>query len=169
MSCHLSHSWRGARLEALGIATAAALFAFVSTALAQTGSFAGLAGSWSGGGTVALAGGPRERITCRAHYTVSGTTLRQTLRCASESYRFDLSSNVEDQGGQLSGNWAETSRNIQGVLYGRVQGNRMQVNANGPGFMANVSLVTEGDRQSVTVNAQGSESAGASIMLKRSR
>lgn len=160
--------WRGLCLPVLGIA-AAMVFFTIAPVQAQTGSFAGLSGHWSGGGTVALAGGPRERISCRAQYAVSGSTLRQTLRCASESYRFELASNVQDQGGQLSGDWVETSRNIQGVLFGRVQGNRMQVSANGPGFVANVSLTTQGDTQSVTVNAQGGESAGASITLKRSR
>jgi membrane associated rhomboid family serine protease len=47
----------------------AALFfaAGIPVSHAESGPFAGLSGNWSGGGTVALAGGPRERIRCRAH------------------------------------------------------------------------------------------------------
>src|SRR5262249_51105145 len=43
----------------------AGLIGAASSASAQTGPFAGLAGAWSGGGTVELTGGPRERIRCR--------------------------------------------------------------------------------------------------------
>ena len=164
---------RSQRLRAAVISgTVAAAVCIVGLAAnAQTGAFAGMAGRWSGGGTVSLAGGPRERLSCRANYAVSGggASLQQTLRCASESYRFELVSNLQDQGGQLTGSWSETSRNIQGTLSGRGQGGRLQVNANGPGFVANVSLNTQGDRQTVTVTTQGSEAAGASITLSRSK
>jgi hypothetical protein len=149
----------------------AGLIGVASSASAQTGPFAGLAGAWSGGGTVELVGGPRERIRCRATYAVSqaGNGLHQTLRCASDSYRFDLSSNILNQAGVLSGTWAETSRNIQGVLIGAAQGGRFQVNVTGPGFIANVSLTTQGDRQSVVITAQSVQSAGATITLTRAR
>jgi hypothetical protein len=153
-------------------AAISAALLLASAAHAETGPFTGLAGSWSGGGTVALAGGPKERITCRANYAVGGggANLRQSLRCASDSYRFDLTSDVQDQGGQLTGTWSEASRNVQGALFGQAQGGgRLQVSVNGPGFVANVSLITQGDRQTVTVNAQGNESAGASITLNRSK
>src|SRR5690606_31567468 len=96
----------------------------VSVSHAETGVFKGLSGHWSGGGTVALAGGPKERIRCKAVYSVSGHELHQRLRCASDSYRFDLSSTVREQGGRLSGSWSETSRNIQGVLFGEAQPGR---------------------------------------------
>jgi hypothetical protein len=153
-------------------AVSAALALFVPSAgKAEPGPFSGLAGSWSGSGTVALAGGPRERIRCRAHYTVGGggNSLQQSLRCASDSYRFDLSSNVRAQGGQISGNWSESSRNIQGVLFGQAQPGRIYVNVTGPGFAANLSLATHGDRQSVTINSAGAQPAGASITLSRSK
>src|SRR4051812_16003434 len=39
--------------------------------MAQT-PFAGLAGTWSGSGTVSLSGGARERIRCRSTYQVGG-------------------------------------------------------------------------------------------------
>ena len=57
-------------------------------ALAQgAGPFGGLAGAWSGGGTISLAGGASERIRCRAVYNVGGggRQLQLSIRCASDS------------------------------------------------------------------------------------
>ena len=55
-----------------------------------------MAGVWSGGGTVTLDDGSTERIRCRATYAVGdgGNGLNQSLTCASDSYKFDLTSNV---------------------------------------------------------------------------
>ena len=66
--------------------------------------FRALAGSWAGGGIISLADGNQERLRCRASYDVdgSGTTLRLNLRCASDSYNFDLSSDVEYRDGAIS-------------------------------------------------------------------
>ena len=60
------------------LAFAAAAFFVTSTALAHAqagGPFAGMAGNWSGGGTVTLDDGSRERIRCRATYQVSGPNM----------------------------------------------------------------------------------------------
>ena len=67
---------------------------------AQSGPFAGMAGNWSGGGTVTLDDGSTERIRCRATYAVGagGNGLNQTLTCASDSYKFDLSSQCHRRG-----------------------------------------------------------------------
>ncbi len=96
------------RLNVAAVILGAAL-AFTSTSYAQSGPFAGMAGVWSGGGTVTLDDGSSERIRCRATYAVGagGTGLNQTLSCASDSYRFNLSSNVVSSGGSLSGTWSE--------------------------------------------------------------
>src|SRR5476651_2231160 len=82
-----------------------------SAGYAQSGPFAGLAGVWSGSGTVTLDDGSTERIRCRATYAVGGggTGLNQSLTCASDSYRFNLSSNVVANGGSLSGTWRDAA------------------------------------------------------------
>jgi len=140
-----------------------------SASYAQSGPFAGLAGVWSGGGTVALDDGSTERIRCRATYAVSpaGTGLNQTLVCASDSYKFDLKTNVIAERGTLSGTWSESSRNINGNLEGRASGGNFQVIATAPGFTADISLTTRGNRQSVVIKAE-SQFKGATITLSRS-
>src|ERR1700674_4791493 len=61
---------------------------------AQSAPFSGMAGAWSGEGRIDLQAGASEPLRCRATYTVGGDgrTLDQHLRCASDSYRFDVSS-----------------------------------------------------------------------------
>jgi len=108
----------GQAITATGVG--AALMLSVSVSHAQSGPFAGFNGSWSGNGTVALSDGTSERIRCKASYNVNSTGLglKQTLRCASDSYKFDLSTEVTSQGNRISGNWSEASRNLFGNLPG---------------------------------------------------
>jgi hypothetical protein len=138
---------------------------------AQQGPFAGLNGSWSGSGFIKLASGQRERLRCRANYNVreSGTQLQQSLRCASDSYRFDVTSNIVSEGGALSGSWTETSRNASGSVSGRVSGGEIQARIDGAGFSARLTLNTRGDRQSVTIASPGHDITEVSVALARTR
>jgi hypothetical protein len=140
-----------------------------SASYAQSGPFNGLAGFWSGAGTVTLDDGSTERIRCRASYAVGagGTGLNQSLVCASDSYKFDLKTNVVAAGSTLSGTWSESSRGVNGNLEGRASNGNFQVVANAPGFSANISLTTHGNRQSVVIKAE-SQFKGATITLTRS-
>ncbi len=139
-----------------------------SASHAQSGPFAGMAGNWSGAGTVTLDDGSTERIRCRAAYAVGagGNGLQQTLTCASDSYKFNLTSNIIAQGAAVSGTWSETSRNINGNLEGRSGGGNFQVVATAAGFSANITLTTRGNKQSVVIRAD-SVFRGASISLSR--
>src|SRR3954466_9825556 len=102
------------RARTAGIA--AALLLSMSAAQAQSGPFAGFDGSWSGNGTVALSEGTTERIRCKASYKDAGANLKQSLQCASDSYKSDLSSDVTSQGELIAGNRSESSRNVNGEL-----------------------------------------------------
>ncbi len=149
------------------VACAGPLF-FSSAGYAQSGPFAGMAGNWSGGGTVTLDDGSTERIRCRANYVIGagGNGLNQSLTCASDSYRFNLSSNVVSSGGALSGTWSESSRGVSGNLEGRGSAGSFQIVASAPGFTANIALRTTGNKQSVTIRADN-QFRGASISLSR--
>jgi hypothetical protein len=96
-----------------------------------------------------------------------GNGLNQTLTCASDSYKFNLSSNVIAQGAALSGTWSESSRNVNGSIEGRGSNGNFEVVASSPGFTANISLTTRGNKQSVVIRAE-SQFRGASISLSRS-
>jgi hypothetical protein len=147
----------------------AALMLSVAAGHAQSGPFAGFNGAWSGNGTVALSDGTTERIRCKADYKVdgSGLGLKQNLRCASDSYKFDLTSDVTSQGNRISGNWSEASRNIFGNLQGTAGGGQIEVFVEASGFAANLTLRTNGNRQTVQINSKG-EIRGVNITMVKS-
>ena len=155
----------GQAIKAAGIG--AAILASVSASHAQSsGPFAGFDGSWSGSGTVALSNGTTEHIRCKADYKVNGLGLKQNLRCASDSYKFDLSSDVTSQGDRISGNWSEKSRNIFGNLQGTAGGGQIDVFVEASGFAANLNLRTNGTKQSVSIDSKG-EIRGVNITMTK--
>src|ERR1700712_4668163 len=58
----------------------------------EGGTFARLAGEWNGNGTIELANCSREPLRCKAAYDVLSEerNLQLNIRCASDSYSFDL-------------------------------------------------------------------------------
>jgi hypothetical protein len=142
-------------------------------ALAQGATpFDQLAGQWSGSGTIDLANGGHEPIKCHAAYDVLGeqNNLQLNIRCASDSYNFDLRGSATYANGSISGTWSESTRNAAGTLSGKADGDHFGVLAKGPTFTANLALVTRGDSQSVTIKAQDTQASvrGATITLQRS-
>lgn len=151
------------------VGVAGALLFSISASHAQSGPFASFSGAWSGTGSVSMSDGSTERIRCKANYKVNGDGqgLKQTLRCASDSYRFDLDSDVVAQGSTVTGNWSEQSRNINGNLQGRASNGRIEVFVEAAGFAANLTVTTHGNKQSVSINSKG-EIRGVNITLVRS-
>src|SRR5579864_6632535 len=157
-------SLRARAIQAAGIG--AAMLLSVSAGHAQSGPFVGFDGAWSGNGTVALADGTTERIRCKAEYKVNGTglNLKQSLRCASDSYKFDLTSDVTSQGDRISGNWSEASRNVFGNLQGTAGGGEIKVFVEANGFAANLTVRTSGNKQTVQIDSKG-EIRGVNITM----
>lgn len=133
--------------------------------------FQKLAGQWSGNGTIELANGTQEPIRCRAAYDVleQQSNLQLNIRCASQSYGFDLRASATYAAGAITGSWSESTRNAAGTISGKADGDRFQVIAQGPAFTAVLTLVTRGNRQSVTIQSQDEHTRvrGASIALQR--
>ena len=154
-------------IKAAGVA--AALLLWASAGYAQSGPFAGFNGAWSGTGTVALSDGTTERIRCKADYKVDGTglTLKQSLRCASDSYKFDLSSDVTSRGDRITGLWSEASRYVNGNLQGTAGGGQIEVFVEAAGFAATLTLRTSGNRQTVQISSKG-EIRGVTITMVKS-
>jgi len=157
----------GQAVTAAGLG-AALLFAVTAGHAQSGGPFAGFDGNWSGSGTVSLSNGTTENIRCKADYKVSssGLGLRQNLHCASDSYKFDLSSDVTSQGDRISGNWSEKSRNIFGNLQGTAGGGQIDVFVEAAGFAANLNLRTTGNRQVVLIDSKG-EIRGVRITMTK--
>lgn len=139
---------------ALALVFAAAL---APDARAESGPFQHLAGSWSGGGTIATSNGTRERIRCVATYKVgeAGHSVQQDLRCASDSYKFYVVSVVRSEAGRLSGSWSETTRGASGALVGSANETQIVATVEGTGFSAGLSLITRGSSQTVNIRPSG--------------
>jgi hypothetical protein len=141
-----------------------------TAAAGPAGPFAGFGGTWSGRGQIHLANGGKENLHCRASYQVGadGKAMHQALRCASDSYKFELRSDVESQGNQVSGNWSEATRSLAGTLSGQARHGRIDVRVEGNVFNALVTLVSHGGSQTVTIVSPGSQISHVAISLRRS-
>jgi hypothetical protein len=163
-----------ARLKApSAVAATAAVLAvtmLAPTAARAEGPFTGLAGSWSGPGSITV-NGQKERLRCRANYDVknAGATVDMSIRCASDSYKFDLQGGVNYVNGSVSGNWSESAHGAAGTISGTVRDGIIRVSAAGPYFSALLSMNTRGTTQQIALNSPGSQISSVTISLAKGR
>lgn len=130
-----------------------------------------LSGKWSGSGTISTNTGAKERIRCRAQYKVAETGIdaQIELRCASDSYKFELQSAVSHNDGNISGTWSEVTRGAIGTISGTSKGNLLNLRASSPVFSALLAVNTHSNQQSISIQSPGSEISSVSINLNRGR
>jgi hypothetical protein len=133
------------------------------------GPFTGMAGDWNGTGLITLSDGKRERLRCRANYTVGedGNHVQLGIRCASDSYKFDLTGFVTNRGGTLSGQWSEPTFNAAGTISGRASGSQINVLAVGNTFSARLSMATGASQQTVTIRPEGTGIDRVTLSLRK--
>jgi hypothetical protein len=161
--------------RALKLAAVAAVLLFAAMpdparSAPDTHPFSALTGSWLGTGTIKKSNGTSERIRCRSVYEPgSGTQLQLRLRCASDSYNFDLTATVIYEDGQISGIWREAARNVNGSIQGVSTGNGRQIQAivQTLAFTSNLTLNTRGEKQSILIVTPGSEVTEVTILLDK--
>jgi fermentation-respiration switch protein FrsA (DUF1100 family) len=139
-------------------------------ARSEPGPFSALNGSWTGGGTIKKSNGASERIRCRSAFEPAGAAnLSLRLRCASDSYNFDLTANVVYQGGAISGSFQEATRSVVGGISGHSNGEGRQVQAvaQAPGLTANITLTTRGNHQLVSILTPGAEVPEITVSLDK--
>jgi hypothetical protein len=73
---------------------------------------------------------------------------------------------VDAAGGEVSGTWSETSRNIGGNIQGRGANGSFQVVAQAAGFGASIALKTTGNKQHIAMKAD-SQFRAANITLSK--
>jgi len=165
-----SKSLTNAVKSAVAVAAAAGILTLAAPASvhASNSPFTALSGSWSGAGVITMASGSKERIRCRAKYDVdsAGSNLGLTLRCASDTYNFELQSNVAHRNGAISGTWAETTRHVGGNIDGSARGNSINVRVSGT-LSALLAVNTNANQQSISIQAPGTEMASVAISLSR--
>ena len=97
--------------------------------------------------------------------------LQINIRCAGDSYNFNLFSSAVLAGNAVSGTWSESTHGVGGTISGTAAGDRIQVRAESIGFTANLSLITHGGRQSVLIRTADPNAGikGATISLRHHR
>ena len=135
----------------------------------QQGPFADLSGEWSGGGTVTLSSGSNEKIRCRATYDseAAGNNLKLALRCASDSYNVDFRGTAINSGGNMTGNWFESTNQAAGQFFGSIKGNHINARIEGQTFAALLNMTTNGNHQSVSLRSPGSRVSSVTMALTR--
>ena len=158
---------------ALTVAAAAALLglaALSGSAQAFSSPFTAMSGNWSGSGTITTSDGNKERIRCRAKYDVdgAGSSLGLTLRCASDSYNFELQSNATHSNGVVSGTWTENTRHVGGNIDGNARGNAISLRVSGI-ISATLGVSTNANQQSISIQAPGTELQSVAISMNRGK
>lgn len=140
-----------------------------ATVSAADGPFSALAGRWAGGGQIKKSNGSSERIKCNSTYNPGAASLALRLNCASDSYKFDLSSNVNASGQMFSGTWSESSRGVTGSIQGTFAdgGRHIRAVAQAAAFSADLTVTTRGNRQSVVILSPGSEVPEVDIAMDK--
>ena len=136
---------------------------------AKPNTFESLSGAWSGTGTVHTSDGLHERLRCKANYVVpaGGNKVELTLVCASDAYKFELSSTIVQSGDSLSGYWSERTHRVGGRIVGRMNGGQIEARAEGDTFAALLTVGTHGSRQSFLMDSPGGKVSQVSIALAR--
>ena len=124
---------------------------------AFAGAFDDYAGTWSGNGSITIADSGTERIRCRGVFTVdaAGNGLHQNIKCASDSFKFELASNVEAIGSRVTGSWSEATRNVNGSLDGTISGSDISALVQTNGYAATFNVSTRGGKQNINIASKG--------------
>ena len=160
--------FRAPPMKALGLAAAVVLSAPNPAALAAS-PFEQFLGDWIGSGQIVGSNGHRESIRCRAEYSEAknGAALNQTIVCASESFKLDISSYAEASGESVEGYWQEAGRAVSGHMSGRISEGRFVGEISATTFTATVSLISNGRTQTVSIQPRGGDISDVRIELKR--
>lgn len=157
---------RSSRLAAAALGS----LPFFGHAAHAAGPFDGFAGNWRGGGTITMTSGSQERIRCKGRYGVRSDNRAMSidLLCASDSYKVNIVSNIVAQGSSFSGQWQETTRQVQGSVTGTSPGpGQIQASLEGTGFGMQFSARVGGHRQELVLRAEGTEVQSVTISLSR--
>ena len=114
--------------------------------------------------------GSHEPVRCKSSFKVaSGSSeLDTSVVCASDSYKFNLTSRVVAQGHSFSGSWQEETRQIQGDVQGQIPSpGTLQASLNTVGGGIQIGARADGKQMAITIQSQGTEVQGVSINLRK--
>lgn len=142
--------------------------AMMSSPAAAQGAFSSFNGSWRGTGNITLAGGQKEKLTCKAYYNPKngGAELGLALTCSSQANKIELRANLNASGNNVSGSWEERAFNSSGSVSGKASGDKINLSISGT-LKATMSISTGGSSQSVNIRTDGTGFKAVSLSLSK--
>jgi hypothetical protein len=155
-------------VKALTVGSALFVTVAASPAMAE-GAFAGFNGTWRGAGNITLAGGQKEKLTCKAYYNPknAGSELGIALTCSSQANKIELRANLNSSGDTVSGSWEERAFNSSGSVAGKASGSKLNLSISGT-LKGTMSISTGGSSQSVNIRTDGTGFKSVSLSLSKS-
>jgi hypothetical protein len=155
-------------VKALTVGSALFVALAASPAMAE-GAFAGFNGTWRGAGNITLAGGQKEKLTCKAYYNPknAGAELGIALTCSSQANKIELRANLNSSGDTVSGSWEERAFNSSGSIAGKANGSKLNLSITGT-LKGTMSISTGGSSQSVNIRTDGTGFKSVSLSLSKS-
>jgi len=100
-----------------------------------------------------------------SNFAVMAGRLGSRAVCASDSARFDVRFSAVADGGSVTGNWQESTRNVGGTLQGQIANGAFEGTVSGGGLTLQVSYRTNGRALMVEIgiNAGGIDKVEVSM------
>ncbi len=91
-------------------------------------------------------------MSCRATYSVSGSSVKQNLRCSGASgVKFSTSANFTYKGSSIRGSWTESTYSAAGGMSGTASGSSIRARISGDKFSGRMTVSVSGSRQSINI------------------
>lgn len=129
-------------VSTLAAASAALAAVLLVVAAPAAHAEAGIAGSWSGSGSVVLPSGNTEKARCKVSIRrEGGKSYGMNAVCASSSARVAQTASVQQVGpNRFSGNFTNTEYNVSGTINLTLNGNSLSASLSGGGGSAFFNL-----------------------------
>ena len=87
--------------------------------------------------------------------------------CASASNKIELRATLNSTGSRIAGNWEERTFNVGGSASGQANGNTIRLAIDAGVLAGSMSVVTNGQSQTISVRTDGAALKGVNISLRR--
>jgi hypothetical protein len=125
-----------------------------------------MAGYWTGTGKIVLNNGNVENVKCVVTYKVTGSQLKQNLRCAGQGYSLNGSADLEvAPSGSVTGSWTENTYAAKGDVTGKTTERGFSLAISGPNFTASMDATTTACKQSLEIVPKGFDVSRISLGL----
>lgn len=152
------------RLVRWGVAVVAAVSSTVGASAAVN--LQEMAGYWTGTGKIVLVNGKSESVKCVVTYKVTGSQLKQNVRCAGQGYSLNGTADLDvAPSGAVTGSWTENTYSAKGDVTGKATDRGFSLAITGPTFTAVMDATTTACKQSLDIVPKGLDVSRISLGL----